>query len=114
MPNRSACSVDLSTRCFVSIQKDFKEHGMSKSVVILDSGIAVLQLKRTAKESGIYDHERYLTPEDNPNWEKQAMDWLLNDIDPDKQYIVNYLIMIRIVFFDFALYGFFLVCFVSR
>ena len=54
-------------KCFVDIQKEFKDHGMSKSVVILNSGIAVLQLKRTAKESGIYDHERYLTPENNPN-----------------------------------------------
>jgi len=69
---------------FVDIQKEFKDYGMSKSVVILDNEVAVLQLKRTAKESGIYEHERYITPENNPNWESQAMDWILKNIDPDK------------------------------
>ena len=68
---------------FVEIQKEFKNHGMNRSVVILDNTVAVLQLKRTGKESGIYDHERYITPEDNPEWEKQALDWILNKIDPD-------------------------------
>lgn len=71
-------------RIFVDIQKEFKDHGMSKSVVILDNAIAVMQLKRTAKESGIYAHERYITPENNPNWEKQALDWILGNVDPDK------------------------------
>lgn len=71
-------------KVFVDIQKEFKDHGMSKSVVILDNAIAVMQLKRTAKESGIYAHERYITPENNPNWEKQALDWIESSIDPDK------------------------------
>ena len=57
---------------------------MKRSVVILDSQVAKMQLKRTAKESGIYVWERYLTSENNPDWEKQGMDWILNGIDPDK------------------------------
>jgi hypothetical protein len=69
---------------FVEIQKEFKNHGMSRSVVILDNTMAALQLKRTGQESGIYDHERYLSPENNPEWEKHALDWIINEIDPDK------------------------------
>ena len=69
---------------FVDIQRIFKDHGMNRSVVILDNTVAVMQLIRTAKESGIYDQERYLTPENNPDWEQQAMDWILKGRDPDR------------------------------
>ncbi len=69
---------------FTEIQRIYREKGMLRSVVILDDIIATMQLKRTAKESGIYTHERYISAENNPHWEKQGMDWLLNEKDPDK------------------------------
>ena len=70
-------------KIFVEVQKAYKDKGMKKSVVITDSTITKIQLKRTAKESGIYEWERYISSENNPKWEQQALDWITKNIDPD-------------------------------
>ncbi len=41
-------------------QKEYKERGMTRSVVILDSAIMAMQFKRLAKDTGIYQWERYI------------------------------------------------------
>ena len=65
-------------------QKLYKEKGMNKSVVILANEIIQKQFKRIGQKSGIYEWERYIDAKSNPNWEKTGIDWLQNNIDPDK------------------------------
>ena len=72
-------------KILIDVQSTFKARGLKKSVVILDNIVGVMQMKRLGKESGVYEHERYISPENNPNWEQQALDWLTKDIDPDKK-----------------------------
>ncbi len=65
-------------------QKLYKEKGMERSAVILDSTVLTLQFKRIAQESGIYEWERYIDAGKDPNAEKTAEDWIVRKIDPDK------------------------------
>lgn len=60
-----------------------RENGMVRSVVIVDNDITLMQFKRIAKRTGIYEWERYLSAEDEPNWEKRGLDWIVSSIDPD-------------------------------
>ncbi|MCK5077854.1 MAG: hypothetical protein KAR38_15835, partial [Calditrichia bacterium] len=65
-------------------QKLFKEKGMQRSAVIVNNALLALQFKRLAKESGIYEWERYLDASKLPDWENIATNWLKNGTDPDK------------------------------
>ena len=65
-------------------QKLYKDKGMKRSVVILNSASIQMQFKRLAKESGIYAWERYIDASNTPNWEKVGVDWIMNGVDPDK------------------------------
>jgi hypothetical protein len=65
-------------------QKLYKKKGMVRSVVILDSKVITLQFKRIAKETGIYEWERYVDASGNPNWEKIGLAWIKDGKDPDK------------------------------
>lgn len=64
-------------------QKLYKEGGMERSVVILSNTILTMQFKRIAKESGIYQWERYIDSSKEANWEKIGEDWIFKGIDPD-------------------------------
>ncbi len=65
-------------------QKTFKQKGMQRSVVILDSALLTMQFKRIAKETGIYEWERYINASVTPNWEEVGINWIAKGIDPDK------------------------------
>lgn len=65
-------------------QQLYKSKGMQRSVVILDSTITTLQFIRIAKESGIYQWERYIDATKVSNWEEVGIKWLKDGIDPDK------------------------------
>ncbi len=58
-------------------------HGMERSVVVLDSTVALIQILRLAKTSGVYAYERYLDALKDPDWEAKAVDWIARAIDPD-------------------------------
>ena len=58
-------------------------HGMERSVVVLDSTVALIQILRLAKASGVYAYERYLDALKDPDWETKAVDWIVRAIDPD-------------------------------
>lgn len=62
-------------------QKLYKMLGMERSVVILDNPIITMQFKRIAKETGIYEWERYIDASKNANWEELGKKWLVNGID---------------------------------
>jgi hypothetical protein len=65
-------------------QGQFKTAGMVRSVVIVQLATVAMQFKRLARESGIYQWERYLSADDVPNWETAAKKWLVDGVDPDK------------------------------
>jgi len=65
-------------------QKLYKEKGMVRSVVIINSTILKLQFRRLAKETGIYDWERYIDASSTPNWEEVGISWIKDGEDPDK------------------------------
>lgn len=66
-------------------QQQYRDAGMTRSSVILESAILTLQFRRLAKESGIYDWERYLNAGTTDDWHQQAVDWLTDGVDPDYQ-----------------------------
>ncbi len=66
-------------------QRYYRAAGMQRSVVILKDKITMLQFKGIAKETGIYEWERYIDANAEPGWEQVAMDWILNSVDPDKK-----------------------------
>ena len=65
-------------------QKLYKERGMVRSVVILDNAITKMQFKRIAHETGIYEWERYIDEQSDPNWETTGIEWIRDGKDPDK------------------------------
>ena len=65
-------------------QKLYKQHGMVRSVVVLDNAVTTMQFKRIAKKTGIYEWERYIDASATPNWEKVGEDWIVKAEDPDK------------------------------
>lgn len=65
-------------------QQLYKKSGMVRSVVIVDNSITKMQFKRIAKDSGIYEWERYIDASEVADWEKVGEDWITNGTDPDK------------------------------
>lgn len=66
-------------------QKLYKTNGMDRSVVILNSATLTMQFMRIAKETGIYEWERYIDASKNEAWERTAIEWLEKGVDPDDQ-----------------------------
>lgn len=64
-------------------QKFAKKSGMNRSVVILNSSLVKMQMTRIAKETGIYEWERFIDASSEPDWEKKGLDWLTDAVDPD-------------------------------
>lgn len=58
--------------------------GKKRSAVILNNTITAIQFKRLAKESGVYESERFISVEKNPDWKKVAIDWVNHGTDPDQ------------------------------
>lgn len=79
-PLKSDAQVHMETG-----QKLFREKGMERSVVILNDLITTMQFQRLARQTGIYQWERYLNTQTTPDWETQALKWVKDGIDPDKK-----------------------------
>ncbi|MFL5352856.1 hypothetical protein [Archangium sp.] len=60
-----------------------RSHGMVRSVVVLDSTVALIQILRLAKATGVYAYERYMDALKDPEWEAKAVGWIRDGIDPD-------------------------------
>lgn len=65
-------------------QKLFKQKGMERSVVIVASAVLKMQFQRIAKETGIYDWERYIDSSSTADWERIGIAWLTEGKDPDQ------------------------------
>lgn len=66
-------------------QKLFKEKGMERSAVVLNDLITTMQFQRLARQTGIYQWERYLNTQTTPDWETHAVKWIKDGTDPDKK-----------------------------
>ncbi|RKG79886.1 hypothetical protein [Corallococcus terminator] len=62
-----------------------KQNGMARSTVVLDSTVARLMMVRMAKQSGVYEWERYIDASKDPDWEHKAIDWIVNGAEPSKE-----------------------------
>jgi hypothetical protein len=65
----------------VSGQKLYKEAGMQRSAVVLNSATLTMQFIRLAKASGIYEWERYFDASSDQHWKENAMNWIKTGID---------------------------------
>lgn len=65
-------------------QKEYKQKGMERSAVILNSAVVTMQFKRIGKQTGIYQWERYIDASETSNWENIAIDWISKGVDPDQ------------------------------
>ncbi len=63
-------------------QRLYKQKGMERSVVILESATLARQFQRIARQTGILSWERYIDSSTVKDWEKVAMDWIENAIEP--------------------------------
>ncbi len=61
----------------------FKQVGMERNAVVLNSAIATLQVRRLGKETGIDATSRYIDASTEQDWEKVAIDWLVSAVDPE-------------------------------
>lgn len=61
----------------------FKQVGMERNAVVLNSAIATLQARRLGKETGIDAASRYIDASTEQDWERIALDWLVKAVDPD-------------------------------
>lgn len=59
------------------------EYGMERNVVVVNSAITKIQAARLARETQIAQ-VRFLDAADNPEWRRQAEDWLTNGKEPDR------------------------------
>lgn len=64
-------------------QKYYKRRGMQRSIVALKNDITKIQYKRIAMNTGIIKNERYIDASQYPDWEKVALDWIMNEIEPE-------------------------------
>ena len=64
-------------------QRLFRHSGLERSAVVLASAVVTMQFMRIAKDTGVYVHERYVDASKQPNWERVALDWIVQGIDPD-------------------------------
>lgn len=60
-----------------------REHGMERNAVVVNSAITKIQAARLARETQI-PHVRFLDAATNPEWRRQAEDWLIKGSEPDQ------------------------------
>ncbi len=65
-------------------QKLYKQKGLERSVVVLNSAATTMQFQRIAKETGVYQWERYIDASKIQNWLQVGIDWIKDGKDPDK------------------------------
>lgn len=64
-------------------QRMFKKGGLIRSVLLLSNPVTTLQFKKIAKETGVYEYERFIDTSQTDDYEKIAEAWLTDAKDPD-------------------------------
>ena len=75
---------DGAREAIIKGQRFYKQMGMLRSVVIVANEAIKKQFIQIARETGIYDWERYLDTNSCPDWEVHGTAWLVNARDADK------------------------------
>jgi hypothetical protein len=66
----------------VETQHDYRDWGMERSAVVVDSATTKLQFRRLAKESGIDEWERYVDTETFDDPREAALSWVRDGVEP--------------------------------
>ncbi len=66
-------------------QERYRDAGMVRSAVILDSPTTTLQFRRIAQESGIDEWERYVDASSTDNWREVGLNWVRYGKDPNAE-----------------------------
>jgi hypothetical protein len=66
-------------------QRLFRRSGLERSAVVLASAVMTIQFIRIAKDTGVYAHERYVDASKYADWEKIALGWIIDGVDPDSR-----------------------------
>lgn len=61
------------------------EAGCERSAVIMDNPLALMQIRRLAKETGANWDQRYIGAHQIPDWEAVAMAWIERGVDPEAE-----------------------------
>lgn len=63
-------------------QRLYKQRGMERSVVILESPTLARQFQRIAKQTGILPWERYIDASIEPDWKNVGLAWIEKGVEP--------------------------------
>jgi len=66
-------------------QNLYRKEGMKRSAVILADSSTSLHFRRIARESGIYNKERYINSSTNPDWESAGIGWARDGREPARR-----------------------------
>jgi hypothetical protein len=65
------------------VMRYVREQGMTRSAVVLSSAMTKMQISRLAKETGMFEYERYFDASADKDWERKAIDWIEKAVDPE-------------------------------
>lgn len=74
---------DDAQEVMVEGQLEYREQGMERSAVLVESAVTKMQFTRLAKESGIYEWERYVDAESWDDPTAVARRWIDDGVTPD-------------------------------
>jgi hypothetical protein len=74
---------DEAQEVMIDGQHYYRSQGMERSAVLVDSAVTKMQFTRLAKESGIYEWERYVDVESWDGPERVARRWIDDAVEPD-------------------------------
>jgi hypothetical protein len=60
----------------------YQRHGQRRSVVVVERAATRELYERLARESGVYQWERYISAETTPDWEMRGWSWIDFGLDP--------------------------------
>jgi len=75
---------DDAQEVMVDTQHAYREWGMDRSAVVLDSATTKLQFQRLARESGIDEWERYVDTDTFDDPRDAALAWIRDGEEPDE------------------------------
>lgn len=64
------------------IQRFNREHGQARSAVILQHPVTARQLIKSSRETGIFEWERFIDARQHESWEKHALKWIIEGVEP--------------------------------
>jgi hypothetical protein len=83
---RSMSLLPLESQAILGqVQQTYREQGLRRVAMIVDDIVTKNQMQRVSKAHGVYAYERHFSAQETPDWEKQALAWLSEGLDPDKK-----------------------------